>query len=166
MEAPAIRPAPERIDLAGLIRQVETEWSSRLGGRLSVATTLPLPDVMGDEPVLRRVLGNLLLNAIVHGGDGVSVRISAAVEGTLAHIDVEDDGPGVPAADSARVFEKFVQGAAPVAGGRRPGSGLGLTYCRAAMEALGGHIALLPPGDASGATFRMSLPVANGPGAA
>jgi two-component system sensor histidine kinase KdpD len=72
-------------------------------------------------------------------------------------IEVADRGPGIPAGDEERIFEKLVHGKAP--GG---GVGLGLSICRAIVEAHGGHIwAENRPG--GGAIFRLTLPVEGEP---
>lgn len=160
MEAPAIRLRPERVDLGALLRDVVSEWRSRLGGRLLLEEATTVQPARCDPAIMRRVLGNLLLNAVVHGGDGVSVRLVAGSEGGSVLVDVSDDGPGVAEADAGRIFEKFVRGGE--AAERRPsrGNGLGLAYCRAAMEAQGGGIALRAEPGRRGATFRLALPAA------
>jgi signal transduction histidine kinase len=104
------------------------------------------------------VLGNLLMNAQVHGGTGVGVRLVAEATGAdTVRILVADDGPGIPAADADRVFEAFVRLDDGAGRGHRT-SGLGLTYCRAAITAMGGTIRLVPV--PRGASFQLDLPVA------
>jgi signal transduction histidine kinase len=105
----------------------------------------------GDPLLARRVLENLIENAVRHAARTVEVRV--AVQGEVAIASVKDDGPGFPAAVRARLFERF---------NREPGSadgfGLGLAIAHALTAAQGGRIRL---DDAPGATrFLLELPVA------
>jgi signal transduction histidine kinase len=159
LEALGGRVATESVAVDPLLRNLAAEWSPRLGGRLRLTSTPALPDAIGDATLLRRVLGNLLMNATVHGGDGVSVRISAAEDHGWIRIDVSDDGPGVADGDADRIFELFGRGDHARRAASGSGSGVGLAYCRAAMQAQGGRIVLLR-GDAPGAVFRLELPAA------
>ena len=83
--------------------------------------------VRGDRAALERALGNLIENAQRHGRGEVTVTVAA--HGGLARLSVEDEGPGIPATDRERVFERFY--------GR--GSGLGLAIVRATAERHGGR---------------------------
>jgi signal transduction histidine kinase len=84
-----------------------------------------LPDgpvrVRGWDAGLRMLVGNLVANAVVHGGDAAHVRVALA-DGIRPRLTVEDDGPGVPGEARARIFEPFVR----LDSAQRPGSGLGL----------------------------------------
>ncbi len=83
----------------------------------------PAPAIVpGDEPRLHQAVANLLANAAVHTPAGTSVVARVRVDDEHALLEVEDDGPGIPAADRARVLERFQRGAHAVPGG----SGLGL----------------------------------------
>jgi signal transduction histidine kinase len=123
----------------------------------------PCP-VRADASVLGRVFDNLLANAIDHSGRGgaVTVRLAPCDEGVS--IDVADQGPGIPEEHRERVFEKFARLELRKAGlgGNR---GLGLTFCRLAVEAHGGTIWVdAAPG--GGALFRTILPAMEPPVAA
>jgi two-component system, sensor histidine kinase and response regulator len=111
-------------------------------------------DVVADADLLRRVLENLVDNAIRHAPEQTVVRITAAtVEGGI-EIRVADGGSGIPAGQRENVFERFVQVGDPTSspGGR----GLGLAFCRLAVAAHGGRIWIE---DASpGAVFCVRLP--------
>ena len=101
---------------------------------------------------LEMILGNLLENAAVHGGPGVSVLASAKQEGRWLRISVRDDGPGIQAADAARVFDPFFTT-------RRPeGTGLGLAIVQAAARGAGGDVRLMP--SEKGSWFMVTLPAA------
>ncbi len=98
-----------------------------------------LPTLIADEEKMRRVLHNLLDNAInftPHGGE-IRLLASAPQAGWLI-LQVEDSGPGIPPADREKVFERFYQVAGQEA--KQRGSGLGLTFCRLVVQAHGGDI--------------------------
>lgn len=118
-----------------------------------------LPQVHGDPEILRRVLGNLVSNALHHTPEGGGVKVSAAARGSDVVFAVSDNGQGIPAADRERIFEKFTQGSRPSA----KGSGLGLAFCRMAAEMHGGKI-WVESEEGRGSTFFFTLPAsASGP---
>jgi two-component system OmpR family sensor kinase len=86
----------------------------------------------GDAELLRRAVSNLLGNVRMHTPDGTSATVSAARVNGSVTIGVSDDGPGVPADQLSRIFERFYRGAAP---SPRPGSGLGLAIVAAIATA-------------------------------
>jgi signal transduction histidine kinase len=91
--------------------------------------------VVGDERRLRRLVENLLQNALRHTHSVVHLRV--AVEGEAIALSVEDDGAGVPPALRERIFEHFVRG-----DDDEQGSGLGLAICRTIARAHGGEVTL------------------------
>lgn len=106
--------------------------------------------VWGDPTQLQQVLYNLILNATQAMGTEGEIRITARHAGGNDEILVSDDGPGVPAAQRAQVFE-------PLFTTKAEGTGLGLTICRQLIERHGGSIELLANGH-PGATFAIRLP--------
>jgi len=106
------------------------------------------------------VLTNLLDNALKFTPSGGQVILSAIrQEDNLITLRVSDTGPGIPDEYREKIFERFTQ--VPGLVGRRRGSGLGLTFCRLAMEAQGGKIWVEPrPG--GGSVFAITLLVAPG----
>ena len=90
-----------------------------------------------DPRVFQRVLANLVDNAIKYGGDGGKVLIELKQEGTHVIIVVEDDGIGIAAKDRDKIFRRFYR---CDASRNAPGTGLGLSFCRSAIEAMGGQI--------------------------
>ncbi len=100
-----------------------------------------LPELRGDAPALRRVLANLLTNAakFAAAGGRATIRAHAVPGRKRVVLRVEDAGPGIPAAERARVFEPFYRGGAA---GRNevPGSGLGLALVRRVVTAHGGSV--------------------------
>ncbi|HEY0500459.1 MAG TPA: HAMP domain-containing sensor histidine kinase [Kutzneria sp.] len=116
--------------------------------------------VLGDEARLRQVLSNLVNNAITHtpAGTPVDVRLSRREEDgqPLAVVEVADQGPGLTAEQSERIFERFYRADA-VRSRENGGTGLGLAIVAALVAAHGGRVELdTAPGD--GATFRVLLP--------
>jgi signal transduction histidine kinase len=156
MESASVPTDAHEVDIALILDAIRDAWILRLGDRLEVTAAADLPVAIGDPIVLRRVIDNLLLNTIMHGGPSVHVRCVASGAGDRVLIKVSDDGPGIPAGQTERVFEKFVR-LDPAPGASHRGSGLGLAYCRAAMQAMGGRISLDTEG-AQGATFMLELP--------
>ena len=113
--------------------------------------------LLGDVTRVRQVLLNLLTNAVKFSAPGSgSVRLAARVDGANVVLDVKDSGPGICEELRPRLFEKFAVGSLP---GR--GSGLGLPFCRLAIEAQGGRMWLKHPGPE--AVFSFSLPLASPP---
>ena len=108
-----------------------------------------------DKQRMSRALINLFDNADIHGGGLARVRVQAV--GSHVEVDVDDAGPGIPAAERARIFERFVRG-----GSRRslPGAGLGLSLV---AETLRGHDGGVNCTDspAGGARFSVWLPLAD-----
>ena len=114
----------------------------------------PLP-VVGDAPALRRVLDNLLQNAMAYTGAGGRIDVRAGERGGEVWFEVADTGVGIAPVDRDRVFERFyrVDQARSRASG---GTGLGLAIVKHALAALGGRIEL----DSElgrGSTFRVWL---------
>ena len=123
--------------------------------------------VIGDEPRLRQVIGNLMSNALTHTPDGTPIEVSISA-GTLdpqagdqtpaVILDVTDQGPGMTQEQARRVFERFYR--ADQARTRATGgSGLGLAIVRALLVAQGG-VASVRTAEGQGATFRIALPLA------
>lgn len=116
------------------------------------------PRAWADPELVGRVLQNLIGNAVKFTPAGGGVRVSAALEPSgdgMLRIAVTDTGPGIPADVRGRLFEKFA------ASGPGHGSGLGLAFCRLAVEAHGGRIWADSVAGA-GSTFSFTLPVASG----
>jgi signal transduction histidine kinase len=114
--------------------------------------------VVGNRDELRRLVRNLIENAQRHAR-GV-VRLSASIEGGRARLDVEDDGPGVPVEERARVFDRFYRtdGSRSRESG---GTGLGLAIARTIAEAHDGSLRVVDSD--GGAHFLLVLPVDGAP---
>lgn len=123
----------------------------------------PSADPVDADPFrLEQVFTNLLENALKFAPEGSTVRVNATVgegeKGEVVLLTVEDEGPGIEAAEAERIFLPFVQGRA-ARGGSVGGVGLGLAICQRIVEAHGGSIEALPsPG---GGLFRVVVPLAD-----
>ncbi|WP_346387171.1 ATP-binding protein [Nocardioides sp.] len=142
----------EPTDLAAIVG----DEVARLNGRVGVDVTTVVgasATVHGDRLQLGRVVGNLLDNAIRHAETRVDVRVGD--DSGFAWVSVRDDGPGVPADQADKVFDRFYRGDAARARSRR-GTGLGLAIARALARRHGGDVELEPTG--SGAAFVLRVP--------
>lgn len=114
--------------------------------------------VAGDEMRLRQIAANLVANAITHTPPGTAVRVSVAVEGTTARLEVADAGPGMPPEVAERVFERFYRADPSRArAGGGTGTGLGLSIVAAIAEAHGGR-ATVHSAVGQGSRFVVELP--------
>jgi two-component system, OmpR family, sensor kinase len=116
------------------------------------------PDIPfhGDEDLLRRLVLNVMQNAVQHTPAGGSVAVDIAQDAAAVTIRVRDQGAGIPAEDQRRIFDRFVQ-LDPARRGQ--GTGLGLPIARWIAEAHHGTLVIEQSGPA-GTTFCLSLPVA------
>lgn len=154
IEGGALAPRTEAVDLVDSV----ADACSALGRTLEplkvvrdVASDLPL--VEADPVLLRHVLINLIDNAARHAGS--TIGISARDAGGFVELRVRDDGPGVPAAERERIFERFAR----IEGNdRRGGSGLGLAIVKGFADAMAMKVAIEDAPD-GGACFRLTLPV-------
>lgn len=125
-EAGALDLRKERVDVEALLRDAASAFDG-----VTVDVEGALPEVELDPVRIREVLLNLLSNAT---REATSVHVRARADARSLTIDVEDNGPGIPAEDLPRIFDRFVKGE-----GSR-GSGLGLAIARKLVEAHGGTI--------------------------
>jgi two-component system, sensor histidine kinase and response regulator len=132
------------VDVAARERQV----------RLEVA--LQCAEVQGDEDLLERTLVNLVENAVRHAPKGTAVRLESVARSGRIELRVADAGAGIPESMRDRIFDPFVQLEADPQTSTRGGRGLGLAFCRLAVEAHGGTIRIEEGNP--GAVFVVSLP--------
>ncbi|MBB2742849.1 UNVERIFIED_ORG: signal transduction histidine kinase [Microbispora rosea subsp. rosea] len=135
---------PEELDLASLCRQAVSEATLARDDVTVASAVTPGTVLSADAALLAQVLANLLDNAVRHSPPGGTVRVEARQAGPNLEISVTDDGPGIPAAERARVFERFSRldaGRAADAGG----AGLGLAIAKEIVELHGGSIAVSDP---------------------
>ena len=113
--------------------------------------------VRGNPEKLQRVLYNLVQNAVRHTPADGTVSLRAARDDSYVRIEVADDGEGIPPEQAERVFERFFRGGDGARNGT--GAGLGLSICRAIVEAHGGRI-WVEPGDGRGSRVCFTVPAA------
>lgn len=113
-----------------------------------------LPLMQGDLDLLRRVLLNLLDNAAKYTPDGGTITLSVQADADSFHFAISDTGPGIPPEDRVHLFEMFYRARTQQQQG---GAGIGLAFCKLAVEAHGGKIDMRSePG--KGSTFAFSIP--------
>ncbi len=115
-----------------------------------------LPKVLADEDMIRRVLINLLENAAKYTPSKGNITSGAVQEDNFVRFYVEDDGPGIPENDRERIFDKFTR---LKARGGPGGLGVGLAFCKLAVQGHGGKI-WVEEGAEKGSRFIFTLPVA------
>jgi protein-histidine pros-kinase len=152
---------PLVLDLEPVVR--DAVESARLRAtEVDIDLSLEIPgfpvQVNVDRDRIGQAVDNLLSNAIKFTPSGGEVRVRLRTRGPMAEIDVADSGSGVRETDADRIFERLYRSGSAVAQ-QVPGAGLGLTIALAIAEAHGGGIGLVKS-DATGATFRMELPLA------
>jgi signal transduction histidine kinase len=158
LEEGRLLPASEALDASDLMKRVIAE-SEGAAARKKVSLVLDAPEparIEADPALLRRVVDNLLSNAIAKSPAGGRVTVVVRMREEGGEISVSDEGEGIPEAFRERIFEKYAQVEMKKAG-ETNNRGLGLTFCRLAVEAHGGTI-WVDEAAAGGARFRMILP--------
>ncbi len=144
------------IELVALAGQVQASLAVLdPARRIDVAALTPVL-VLCDPDLIRRVIENLVGNAIKHTPAGGHICISVERRGAVARVAVHDEGPGIPPAARSQVFEKFGGITARQARGFHS-AGLGLAFCKLAVEAHGGTIGV-DAGIPAGSVFWFELP--------
>jgi signal transduction histidine kinase len=141
----AATPCLEEVDLTGILAEECARVDASLDARVH--------SVMGEPKLLRRMVRNLLENAVRYGaGSAIAVRLAAAGDATL-RLEVCDGGPGIPEAERERIFEPFyrIAGASEAAGG----VGLGLSLVRQIARRHGGDVQCMP--NDAGGCLRVTL---------
>ena len=158
IEGGALKPEKEWYPIDELIHDVLGRMQPVLEGR-TIHTDLPddLPPVKLDYLQIDQVLTNLIENALRYTPAGSPIEIGVQAIGDRMIISIADRGPGIPAADRERVFDKFYR-VMETQTARIIGSGLGLAVSRGLVEAHGGHI-WVENRKGGGAIFRFTLPL-------
>ena len=162
MESSGVQPNLEPVALAEEIPQALELIAYQIQEKsIALETALPddLPTVLADREMVRRIVVNLVGNSVKFAPEQSTITVSAraAEKGDHLVVSVQDQGPGISEEHQARIFDKFVQ----VGKGRsaeKVSVGLGLAFCKMAVEAHGGRIWVeSEPGQ--GARFSFSLPL-------
>lgn len=149
----------EEVVAAEFLQEVADAWRVRAeqqGARLNVRVEDGSARLRADVHLLNRVFSNLIGNALRHAGSGITIdlMVRRSIHPDGVTFTVADDGVGIPPAHHELVFQKFSALTHPSA---RGSSGLGLTFCKLAVEAHGGRI-WLDSRDGEGSAFHFSLP--------
>ena len=176
IEGGVLRVTHERVDVEEVISSVvksEMRSAEKRRHELRVEPKPEVPPVCGDPKELRRVLSNIVENAIKYTPDGGRIILSARQEDSQVAISVTDNGRGIPAEDMPILFDKFHRGrpaphSAAMANGTTnaefledadvSGVGLGLYLGRNVMEQMGGRISV-DSEVGRGSTFKLHLPL-------
>jgi signal transduction histidine kinase len=153
--------AREPIVLADVVDEVAREYgpvAEQSGRQLRVAVPTELPPAAADRALVKRVLVNLVVNAVRHSGSH-EVRVEGAAGPGPREVSfrVVDHGHGIPPGEQARLFEKFRTVRRSPSDDPTSDTGLGLPFCRLAVEHMGGRIALASTPE-TGTVFTVTLP--------
>ena len=154
-------PRPQQaVELVELIRQqLDTVEVRRPDVARTLTSDIPRRVVLVDPDGLRRAVSNLLDNAADASPPGGRLTVDIAGNGRQATVTVLDDGPGVPADERERIFDRFVRLSRERSG---DGTGLGLPIARAIVRRDGGDVVCVPGSAGSGGHFELTLPIAGG----
>jgi signal transduction histidine kinase len=144
------------IDLMPLLRELIAELqilADRHRQRLEFSAPESLPLAFVDQDLITRVVHNLVSNALKFTPDDGKIAVQISAERASIVLTIADSGPGVPPKERQRIFDKFAQ----LDTKNRRGKGLGLTFCRMAIEAHQGTLTV-ENSPLGGALFKISLP--------
>ena len=152
-----LAPRVAEVDLAKLTNEIVEAHALRASMTdVTLHTAIDVGPVRADVDLLRRVIENLLDNAIRHTPEKGDVTVSAVRNGTTVELRVADTGGGISPEMRDKIFERFVQAEVTENLVTRTGRGLGLAFCKVAIEAHGGKICV--ENAPSGTVFLVSLP--------
>lgn len=145
-----------RDHLEQIVQQALGDVGAGLSDRQLSVQVAPMPPLSADPTMLRRVLANLLSNALKHTTQRGSIQLETQVLGDELHLSVSDDGEGIPAEDIPRLFAAFEQSRLTLHG--RFDTGMGLAFCKLAAEEHGGRI-WVESERGHGSKFTLALPL-------
>lgn len=157
LEAGALAPAIQPTDIGEVIAGAVIQSKAMLAQhRVKTAIAPALPLLAIDPTLAGQILLNLLDNAAKYAPAGSEIVVVAEKTSDAVMVSVRDQGPGIPAADLDKIFDRFFR-----VGGtdrRRAGTGLGLAICRGFAQAMGAGIRAANRTDGPGAVFTLTLP--------
>jgi signal transduction histidine kinase len=165
LEVSRIEEAELTLDLspiapAALLTEIEHEWEVRFQQE-GVHTTLDVADdapvFEADKELLKRVLNNLVQNAVTHSAQAVTIDFKARKDGDGVMFTVSDNGPGIPPQYHDLIFRKFERVKTQNVP-RTRSSGLGLAFCKMVVDAHGGRI-WVQSAEGQGSAFHFTLPL-------
>jgi signal transduction histidine kinase len=143
----------ESVALGDLVAEVAADLRPRVEEAGATLVVGPLPEVEGDPRQLRRVLQNLLANALKFRAEApLRLEVSAVADSQEWVVTVRDNGRGVPPEQAGRIFGMFARADQQI-----DGAGIGLAVCRRVVGAHGGRI-WVEPAPGGGSAFRFTLP--------
>ncbi len=157
LESGAIAPNLSYNDLGDIVGSTLRRCKKILAGfTLDVQIPPKLPMLMIDSVLMEQTLFNIIDNAVKYSPAGSRIIVRARLETSGLVIEILDEGDGIPAAETEKIFEKSYR--IRKGDGVRAGTGLGLAICRGFVEALGGKITASNRTDRSGAIFSIAFP--------
>jgi two-component system sensor histidine kinase KdpD len=158
LEAGALRVTKDWQPIEEVVGVALARLEDRLEGRpIELRIPADLALVPLDATLIEQVLINVIENATKYTPPGSRIAIAARQVGDFVEVEIADDGPGVPAGEEEKIFEKFHRASRAAAG-----MGLGLAICRGIVAAHGGAIVCSNRAE-GGASFRFTLPCGDGP---
>ncbi len=160
LRAGALPLNPEPLDIGALLHALVAQLEPRASVKtIQVEESLPpaLPTIYADRMLITRVIANLLDNAYKFTPRHGKITVTAEAGPEALRVTVADTGPGVPGSAREAIFEKYRQIVTGEAGAR-DGAGLGLAFCKMALQAHGGRISVAASPSA-GAQFEFTLPL-------
>lgn len=149
------------LDVPALLHSAAGSSLAASEHHIQMVVNLPenIPALLADRDKIERVVINLVDNAVKYTPDNGQITLAAQVASEHLVISVTDTGPGIPEEQRQRIFERFAQVQSDARA--RRGFGLGLAYCRLAVEAHGGRIWVEPGPEGVGSRFAFTLPFAS-----
>jgi signal transduction histidine kinase len=161
LETPAQRPVTGRCDTRTVIDEVVDAARATAPASVSIAAVhADEPDAAVDADALRRVLSNLVENAVKYSPAGGEITVSAARDDGALSIAISDEGMGIPDDQYETIFEKFSR-LDPQMGGGIGGTGLGLYICRELVDQMAGSISVAANPAGRGSVFTVRVPAAS-----
>jgi signal transduction histidine kinase len=165
LEVSRIEEATMSLDLqpiapAALLNEIVHEWNIRFqqeGATAAIDSSDDAPVFEADKALLKRVLGNLVQNALTHSASAIKLHLSARRDGDGILFTVADNGPGIPPEYHEVIFRKFERVKTQNVPSTRS-SGLGLAFCKLVVDAHGGKIWVQSAGEGQGSAFHFSWP--------
>lgn len=161
LDGGVLAPNPEPVDLANLLGDLCREHQVGVGDSgVTVEAKFTPATINADPTFLRRIIGNILSNAVKFSPQDGHVTVTLAPIASGAKVTVRDHGAGIPDETRANIFEAYTQGGAntPSGAARPDGSGLGLSIVKRLSETIGAAVTLITPDDGPGLLVEIDIP--------
>ena len=164
MEEGKLQPVKELTDVTKMLADLMEQFISRAKIEkisMTFSNSGEVPSAMIDPNLIKRVIANLLSNAIRHSPEGEEIKVSTGflAEKNSIAFSVKDHGNGLASEYHQRIFDKFEQVELKNSGVTVGTGGLGLAFCKMAVEAHGGKVWVESDGAAKGCNFKFKIPV-------